>query len=120
MLAQHKTDPKKRPDYNCSIDGSQSRNDCVDIGNPIPEASADEKKGDEGAVEKLKAKAEKESEGALASIKDFGVRAQLKPLCPHPMIPGVDKVPECDPIAPLYCPTGEKGDSECNNMRSLA
>jgi hypothetical protein len=35
------------------------------------------------------------------------------------MIPGVDKVPECDPIEPLYCPTGEKGASECNNMRSL-
>jgi hypothetical protein len=36
------------------------------------------------------------------------------------MIIGVDPVPDCDPIEPLYCPTIGQGASECNNMRSLA
>ena len=44
----------------------------------------------------------------------------MKPLCPHPMIPGVDKVPECDPILPLYCPTGEKGASEWKGLEKFA
>jgi hypothetical protein len=50
--------------------------------------------------------------------------AQGKPICPHPMIMGVDKaVPACDPIKaglPRDCPDGPgKGSSDCNNMESL-
>ena len=64
-----------------------------------------------------KAPAPKEEKKAEAAPKSF---TQLKPKCPHPMIIGVDKVPDCDPIEPLYCPTGTAGASECNNMRSMA
>ena len=63
----------------CSIDGSQNRNDCVDIGNPIPKVTEVEKKGDEGAIEKLKENAEKQA--ALALAQEPWVEKSL-PLCP--------------------------------------
>ena len=79
----------------CSIDGSQNINDCVDIGNPIPKVTEVEKKGPEGAVEKLKENAEKQAGGLLSQMPNNKARQ------------------------PWYCSIdGAQSPSECNDIPS--